>query len=62
MFLVVLLFLVILFYPHKEHFADIKSVKRLQKDFDEIFEDSKSSIMTDSDSYMNLYKELIKVK
>jgi len=62
MFLVVLLFLVILFYPYKEHFLDTKSVDKLHVDFDDIFEKSSNSIRDDYDNYIKLYKELYDVK
>ena len=58
MFLVVLLILVIVFYPYTENFVDIPSIKKLQKDFDNVFTSSHKSINTETDSYMTLYNNL----
>ena len=58
MFLVVLLFLVIIFYPYTENFVDVPSINKLQSDFDNVFIASHRSIKTDSDSYMLLYNNL----
>ena len=62
MFLVILLFLVILFYPYREYFLDNASVNKLQHDFDDVFEKSKNSIRVDFDNYLKLYKDLKDVK
>jgi hypothetical protein len=62
MFLVILLFLVILFYPKKESFLDQKSVNKLQSDFENIFVKSNESIREERDSYLKLYNALIKLK
>ena len=58
MFLVILLILVILFYPYKETFVDIPSIKKLHKDFNNVFISSHKSIKDDLDSYMTLYNNL----
>jgi hypothetical protein len=58
MFLVVLLILVIVFYPYTENFVDIPSIKKLQKDFDNVFTSSHKSIKTEPDNYMFLYNNL----
>jgi hypothetical protein len=62
MFLVIVLFLVILFYPKKESFLDQKSVNKLQTDFENIFVKSNESIREERDSYLKLYNALIKLK
>jgi len=62
MFLVILLFLVILFYPHTENFLDTKSINTLHTNFDDIFVKSNDSIREDRDSYLKLYNALINVK
>jgi hypothetical protein len=70
MFLVVLLFLVILFYPYREHFSgptlktglNESALTKLNRDFDDIFEKSTNSIREDRDSYLKLYNALIVVK
>jgi hypothetical protein len=62
MFLVILLFLVILFYPRTENFLDMKSINTLHTKFDDIFVKSNDSIREDRDSYLKLYNALINVK
>ncbi len=62
MFLVILLFLVILFYPYKEHFLNTVALDKLHNDFDDVFNKSSESIREDRYSYINLYNALIKVK
>jgi len=62
MFLVILLFLVILFYPRTENFLDAKSINTLHTKFDDIFVKSNDSIREDRDSYLKLYNALINVK
>jgi hypothetical protein len=62
MFLVIVLFIVILFYPKKESFLDQKSVNKLQSDFEDIFVKSNESIREERDSYLKLYNALIKLK
>jgi hypothetical protein len=62
MFLVILLFLVILFYPRTENFLDTKSINTLHTKFDDIFVKSNDSIREDRDSYLKLYNALINVK
>ena len=60
MFLILLLILVIVFYPYKESFVDIPSIKKLHTDFDIIFKRSNNSINKDYDNYMLLYNNLNK--
>jgi hypothetical protein len=62
MFLVILLFLVILFYPRTENFLDMRSINTLHTNFDDIFVKSNDSIREDRDSYLKLYNALINVK
>jgi hypothetical protein len=70
MFLVIVLFLVILFYPYREHFSipplktglNESALTKLNRDFDDIFEKNTSSIREDRDSYLKLYNALIVVK
>lgn len=62
MFLVILLFLVILFYPYREHFLNELGVTKLNREFDDIFEKSTNSIREERDSYLKLYNALIDVK
>lgn len=62
MFLVILLFLVILFYPFRENFLDARSINTLQTKFEDIFVKSNDSIREDRDSYLKLYNALINVK
>jgi hypothetical protein len=60
MFLIILLILVIVFYPYKESFVDVPSIKKLHKDFDIIFKRNNNSIHKDYDNYMLLYNNLNK--
>ena len=76
MFLVILLFLVILFYPYREHFSspslkkpiplktclNESALTKLNREFDDLFEKSKNAIREDRDSYLKLYNALIDVK
>ena len=62
MFLVILLFLVILFYPFRENFLDARSINTLQTKFEDIFVKSNESIREERDRYLKLYTALIKVK
>jgi hypothetical protein len=62
MFLVIVLFIVILFYPKKESFLDNKSLNKLQTEFENVFVKSNQSIREERDSYLKLYNGLIKVK
>ena len=58
MFLIILLILVIVFYPYTEHFTDLPSIQKLHDDFDDVFKNNRRSIRDDPDSYMNLYTNL----
>lgn len=58
MFLIILLILVIIFYPYTEHFTDLSSIQKLHDEFDVLFKNNTRSIRDDSDSYMNLYTNL----
>lgn len=60
MFLYLLLFLVVLFYPYRENFVDVPSIKKLHDDFDIIFKRNYNSIHKDYDNYMALYTNLNK--
>ena len=60
MFLVILLILVIIFYPYKENFVDVPSIKKLHEDFNIIFKRNNNSIHKDYDNYMLLYNNLNK--
>ena len=58
MFLVILLFLVLVFYPYHEHFADVASIQSLHNDLDDIFKKNTRSLLTDADNYTKLYNDL----
>ena len=58
MFLIILLILVIIFYPYKESFVDLKSIEILHKKFEDTFKASHISIKTERGNYTTLYNNL----